>query len=247
MLKKLKHLCFDKDGVLIDVHAYWRYNTELRANFIKKKYKLNSDDCDLIIDKMGINLSIGKIKKNGPVGYKPRNIVIEKVIKTLIELSINVEFGDIEKIFFQVDKNQQKNNDYKIILLDGVKEFLQKVNEKFILTIFTSDRKNNAVIALNNFGIKKYFDLIIGGDNVQNQKPNPDGILKACSMIKMEPSETAYISDTYSDLEMAKSANVLYKFGALTGLGSEKELNKISDLVFNNFSELLYHINNAKL
>ena len=35
IMKNLEHLCFDKDGVLIDVHAYWQHTTEIRANHLK--------------------------------------------------------------------------------------------------------------------------------------------------------------------------------------------------------------------
>ena len=41
MFKNIKHLCFDKDGVLIDVHAYWNYTCRLRTNYLINKFNLD--------------------------------------------------------------------------------------------------------------------------------------------------------------------------------------------------------------
>ena len=54
MFKNIKHLCFDKDGVLIDVHAYWRHTTEIRANYLKNKFQLNSIQNILLVHINGI-------------------------------------------------------------------------------------------------------------------------------------------------------------------------------------------------
>jgi len=242
LINDLTHLCFDKDGVLIDVHEYWKHTTELRADYIIKKFDLTSSDRYILINNMGINVSSGKIKKSGPVGYKPRPIIVKKVKNTLSQFSINISKNKIEKYFVELDADQQKRNDYKIKLLSGVKNFLDINESRYKMTIFTSDRKMNALIALKNCGIENYFDLVLGGDSVNNQKPNPEGILKACSGINISPNNTAYISDTCSDLEMAESANINYKVGLLTGLGRKKELIKTANLVCNNLTDLLHYL-----
>ena len=54
MIKNLEHLCFDKDGVLIDVHAYWKHTTEIRANYLKNKLQLNSIQKNMLIENMAI-------------------------------------------------------------------------------------------------------------------------------------------------------------------------------------------------
>ena len=77
LIQNLKHLCFDKDGVLIDVHAYWKHTTEIRANYLKNKLQLGPDAERSLIDCMGIDLDTGRIKKTGPIGYEPRKFIIE--------------------------------------------------------------------------------------------------------------------------------------------------------------------------
>lgn len=231
MIQNLKHLCFDKDGVLIDVHAYWRHTTEIRANYLKNKFQLSSLQKNMLIESMGIDLLSGKIKNSGPIGYESRKSIIKKVQEALMYYSIKVCENDLEKYFLEIDELQQKNNDFKIILLDGVKSFFSHHAGKYTMTIFTSDRKKNAEIALTKLGIKKHFIKILGGDSVKKSKPDPEGIINACNKVNISLGNTAYLTDTTSDLIMAENAQVLYKIGVETGLGTKEELIKHSDVV----------------
>ena len=243
MFENINHLCFDKDGVLIDVHAYWKHTSEIRANFIKNKLMLNNDEELKLIDSMGIDLISGKIKKGGPVGYHPRSIIIRNVKLLLSTLSYEISLNQIEKYFLIIDNEQQEKDDFNIKLLDGVKDFILNNVDKYNMTVFTSDRKKNAEHALTKLGIISYFRLVLGGDSVNKSKPNPEGINSACNFIGVKPSNTAYITDTRNDLVMAKNAKLPLKIGILTGLGNKSDLNDLSDLVFKDFyhfSKYLY-------
>ena len=238
MFKNINHLFFDKDGLLIDVHAYCRHTTEIRANYLKNKFHLNSDAENSLIECMGIDIKTGKIKSKGPIGYKPREFIIDKVKKCLSSYSCNSSSHNLVRYFLEIDDYQQKNNDFDINLLDGVKSFILQNSKKYKMTIFTSDRKKNTEIALAKLGINKFFSKILGGDSVKKSKPNPEGIINACKSVNIRPGNTAYLTDTTSDLIMAESAEVLYKIGVETGLGTKKELIKHSDLVCKDLSEL---------
>ena len=174
----------------------------------------------------------------GPIGYKPRTFIIEKVKKCLLSYNCFTKSKDIEQYFIEIDDYQQKNNDFKIKLLDGVKSFFSHHAEKYIMTIFTSDRKKNAEIALTELEINKYFRKILGGDSVNKPKPDPEGIINACNSVNISLGHTAYLTDTTSDLIMAENAEVLYKIGLETGLGTKEELIKHSDLVCKDLNEL---------
>ncbi len=238
LTEDIEHLCFDKDGVLIDVHAYWRHTTEIRANFLKKEYKLSSNQNIELIENMGIDTTLGKIKQNGPIGYKPRKSIIDAVRKTLESFSVEISIQQLEQHFLIIDKYQQEKNDFNIKILDGVIDFLNDNTNKYIFTIFTSDREKNARRTLKKFGIYKYFKEVLGGDSVKQSKPNPEGILKLCSNIKIGAKRTAYISDTSSDLEMAQNANLPFKIGVLTGLGNREELAENGNVICENLTEL---------
>ena len=183
---------------------------------------------------MGIDIKSGKIKNKGPVGHKPRGAIIKSLYKCLISNGYTTNPDDLNRLFLKVDEHQQKNKDYKINLLDGIKSFFEKNSDRFVMTVFTSDRRKNAEITLSQLGIKKYFNTILGGDSVINPKPDPEGIIKICNEVKINLSNTAYITDTVSDLTMAKNAKVSFKVGILTGLGTRSQMEKRSDLICNN-------------
>jgi len=237
MKKIINHLCFDKDGVLIDVHAYWKHTTEIRAEYLSNQLSLNAEQKNQLIDAMGIDLNNGKIKINGPIGYQPRFKIIEAVRLKLIESEIEINSSRLEEIFLRIDEYQQKNNDFNINLLDGVSEFLSFSCHRFVMSIFTSDRKKNTDILLARLGLESYFDYVLGGDSVKNPKPHPEGILKICKILGIKANNTAYISDTVSDLIMAQDAGLPFQVGVSTGLDSKQKLSEVGNLVFNNLTK----------
>ena len=237
MKKNIKHLCFDKDGVLIDVHAYWKHTTEIRAEFLSKQLCLNDEQKNQLIDVMGIDLDTGKIKIKGPIGYEPRFKIIENVKSKLIESEIEIKSSKLEEIFIRIDEYQQNNNDFKINLLDGVSEFLSFSRHRFIMSIFTSDRKKNTDILLTKLGLESYFGYVLGGDSVKNPKPHPEGILKICKKLGIKANHSAYISDTASDLKMAQNAGLPFQVGVSTGLDSRQKLSEFGNLVFKSLTE----------
>lgn len=238
LLNKIQHLCFDKDGVLVDVHAYWRHTSEIRANFLQNKYQLSESQSIYLLEIMGIDISSGKIKKTGPVGYQPRSVIINKIFIALEELEIKINSTEIEDLFLEIDEYQQKNNDFNIKLIDGVQEFLEINSGRFNFTVFTSDRTTNAIITLKKIKIYKYFDCVIGGDQVVNPKPDPEGILTICKKINKSNKNTAYISDTVSDLLMAKKARLPLQIGVSTGLDNQEDLSKNGNMFLKNLNEL---------
>ena len=205
---------------------------------MKNKFQLNPDAERSLIDCMGIDLDTGRIKKTGPIGYEPRRLILEKVKKYLLSYNCNSTIKILTQYFLEIDEYQQKNNDFHINLLDGVKSFILQNSKKYKMTIFTSDRKKNAEIALTKLGIKFFFSKILGGDSVKKSKPDPEGIINACKSVNISPSNTAYLTDTTSDLIMAETAEVLYKIGVETGLETKRELIKHSDLVCKDLNEL---------
>ena len=242
MNNNLKHICFDKDGVLIDVHKYWVHTTEIRSSFLKKKFNLNLEQANKLSYGMGIDLIKGKIRNKGPIGYKARDSIIKVVADILNSFHINIKLSDLNNIFLEIDEYQRKNNDYKIIILDTVKDFFRDYHNKYSFSIFTSDRKLNAILAIKKINIFEYIKEVIGGDSVNRSKPDPQGLLKICKKMKLNPKNIAYISDTCTDLVMAKNAGLKFKIGILTGLGTAEELNKHADLVCKDLKDLKNYI-----
>ena len=70
---------------------------------------------------------------------------------------------------------------------------------------------------------KDFFDIIIGGEDVKQAKPDPQGIKKALRRLHRRKSETLYIGDSTVDAEPAQAAKVDF-VGVLNGMTTREEL-----------------------
>ena len=229
----IKHLCFDKDGIIIDVHAYWRYNCKIRAKYLIDYLNLEPSLEGQLLWAMGIDPKSGKIRKDGPVGYHPRNIVIDHTIQFLNKVNKEISISEVSRIYEDIDTIQQKKVDFKIKLLNGVRRCFQSLKVKGVLiSIYTSDRHSNAKMIIEKMGLSKFIDIIVGGDDVNKGKPNPDGFIKACHALSVKPDQSAYIGDTVSDMVMGKMGGAAMTVGLETGLCSPTELQKETEYTY---------------
>jgi phosphoglycolate phosphatase len=99
---------------------------------------------------------------------------------------------------------------------------------------------------LEGLEIANRFSIILGGDSIQNRKPDPESLLKAMKFCGALPSETAMVGDSAVDIEAGKAAGVT-TCGLLGGYRSEKELRAAGcDLMLNNLQELARHFYDPK-
>lgn len=66
-------------------------------------------------------------------------------------------------------------------------------------------------------------DLIIGGEDVAQAKPHPEGLFKAMQCLNVEPSDVLYVGDSVVDARTAENAGVDFA-GVLTGTTLRSEL-----------------------
>jgi len=67
---------------------------------------------------------------------------------------------------------------------------------------------------LNLHGVSEFFDIIIGGEDVKNPKPSPEGLFLAIDHLNAQIRNTLYIGDSLIDAKTALAANV--DFAAVT-------------------------------
>jgi phosphoglycolate phosphatase len=91
---------------------------------------------------------------------------------------------------------------------------------------------------LEGLDIANRFSIILGGDSIQNRKPDPESLLKAMDICGALPSETAMIGDSPVDIQAGKAAGVT-TCGILGGYRSEEELRATGcDLIIHDLLEL---------
>lgn len=116
-------------------------------------------------------------------------------------------------------------------LFSGIENMLQRLKDDGIqLGIVTSRTNQELEIVFQNFDIKKYFDIFITASKTKLHKPNPDPILKAMDVLKVDPQETLYIGDSIYDFQCARNANVKFAL-ASWGAKDNPEFSKVDHLL----------------
>lgn len=84
-----------------------------------------------------------------------------------------------------------------------------------------------------------WFDIIIGGEDIKQAKPNPEGLLLAIEQLNAAPEETLYIGDSIVDAETAQAAGITF-VGVTTGMTNNEELSEYPhEAIIENLKELL--------
>jgi len=92
---------------------------------------------------------------------------------------------------------------------EGIPELLGHLRERDIpLAIMTGKGRRAAEITLQHMGWENLFVDVVTGDDVLEQKPAPEGPLKAARTLKIEPNACVYVGDSPADISAGRSAGM---------------------------------------
>jgi pyrophosphatase PpaX len=94
---------------------------------------------------------------------------------------------------------------------EGVLELLPRLRaEGRTLGIVTAKRLRTVGLALDRFPVlRETTEVVIGAEDTERHKPEPDPLLEALRRLEAHPSEAAYVGDSPFDIRAAKAAGVL--------------------------------------
>ena len=74
------------------------------------------------------------------------------------------------------------------------------------LACVTTGSKQNATEVLEHFGVREWFGLIVTGEDVEKQKPDPEGYCRAMEHFRVTPADTMIFEDSGIGLTAAKAS-----------------------------------------
>lgn len=182
-MKNIDGIIFDMDGVLIDSE---RISFKCFQEVFKEySYKISEE---FYLKLIGRNL---------------------KSIKEIMEKEYGDEFpfDDIYKKKSQLALETTNKNG--VIIKPGVHDLLDYLKEKgYKIAVASSTRKERVLELLEEAKIKDKVNFIIGGDQVENSKPNPEIFLKAAKGLEVEPESCIVIEDSDAGITAAHAANM---------------------------------------
>jgi pyrophosphatase PpaX len=118
------------------------------------------------------------------------------------------------------------------VVLDELKERGHR------LGIVTAKRRETVALAFERIPIEHLFDVVVGSDDTERHKPDPEPLLHALERLGAEPQDAAYVGDSPFDMQAANAAGV-YAIGVSWGRMHAPEKLTHADVVIHDAQELL--------
>jgi pyrophosphatase PpaX len=76
------------------------------------------------------------------------------------------------------------------------------------LGVVTAKRRATVELAFDRVPLGHLFETIVGGDETERHKPDPEPLLLAAKRLGADPAATAYVGDSPFDVRAAKAADM---------------------------------------
>ena len=144
----------------------------------------------------------------------PDRETVRRTVGYLLEDSYTMLTGDereenraaFRPLFLEVAMERQRK---ETKLFPGAVELLGELKARGIkLGIVSTKRSDTLEIILENHGVLKDLEFVIGSDRVSRHKPDPEGLNVAAKLLGVDKSEMLFCGDTVLDAGAAKNAGV---------------------------------------
>jgi phosphoglycolate phosphatase len=127
-------------------------------------------------------------------------------------------------------------------LLTGAREVLEALHGRGIkLAIATNKLGQFARELFEHFGLDKRFAIIVGDEDVRQNKPDPEMLLYAIERMRLKREEVIFVGDSPIDIQTGKNAGVRV-FAVPTGGTTREDLEKARpDLILDRLLDLLIY------
>ncbi|HSD64994.1 MAG TPA: HAD family hydrolase [Ignavibacteriaceae bacterium] len=194
-MHKIKHVCFDLDGTLIDSYQTI-YNTT-----IKTLHHLKIEE----------PLTESEFQKR--IGHH--------FIHIFNDLAIPVP--DIEE-FIDIYKSYYFDFIDSSVLYPGIPEVLNELKHNEIkISLLTTKGQDQADKIIDHFDLRKFFNYVMGRRPDMEIKPSPQSLHFICNELMIEEYRTIIVGDTEIDIHCGKNAGA-YSCAVTYGYRSEEFL-----------------------
>ena len=179
---KYKAFLFDLNGTMINDMPY----------HIKAWHK--------IVSNLGSALSIEQVKREC---YGKNEEVLERIFPG--------RFTEEEKSRIGLEKEKQYRVEFRphLKLLNGLDDLLQKTYEEGIkMGIGSAAITLNIDFVLDGMQIRKYFDAIVGADDVTHSKPDPETFIKCAKILNIDCKSCLVFEDAPKGAEASLNAGM---------------------------------------
>jgi len=180
-------LIFDMDGVLVDVTASYRETIR-----------------ETVRQFTGISITHKEIQasKNRGGSNNDWELSLELIRERGVSPSREEVVAAFQRVYLGKDNTGLISRERWL----PREQLLERLALRFHLALFTGRERWEAQFTLSKFAPGILFDPLVGMEDVEFEKPHPEGILKILDRLK--PEETFYVGDVMDDCLAARAASV---------------------------------------
>jgi beta-phosphoglucomutase len=178
----IKALIFDMDGTIVDNIPY---HHEAWLNFLQK---------------YGIAIR--------PEDFAAQNHgTADEMIIRFFGNDLTIE--KIKELGYEKEQTYRDLYLHEIKEITGLTALVKSAKRKGIkIALATMGNEDNIDFILEGLDIKKYFDVIVGGNQVKAGKPDPEIFQTILNHLQLQPNECVVFEDSYGGVQSAQSAKI---------------------------------------
>lgn len=180
---------------------------------MNKKYKILIFDMDGTIaytDEMIIHTFSDLYDMYNPSAKKSREELLyfsgPPLKVTLPQEFPNLDFDFIHNEFIRISTPYYEK--YVELFPFELETFKALKDKGYLLAVVTNKGHEKAQYVLDKLGLNEYISILIGGGDVSEMKPHPEGINKVLETFNIKKEEALYIGDNDIDYLTASNAGV---------------------------------------
>ncbi len=149
---------------------------------------------------------------------------------------------DHEKLYQEIVDNW-KAVDPVLPLYPFIREMLENLNKTGIPMAIVSSRERSLISRdLERLSIDRFFKIVVGQEDTGHHKPDPEPLLLASDLLRLENNFCIYIGDQVSDITASRAAGMI-SGGAFWGEGVKNILKDAApDYLFSEPNEVVQQI-----
>lgn len=230
---------FDKDGTLIELYHYWSQMVALRARLICETLGLGKEHEAGLRWALGVDESAGRLRREGPVGLKKREIVIKAATDYLDRIGRGDALPACGLAFERADEISSGDLSRFIRPIKGAVSLMAALRDRGCrVALATVDVSRRARLAMEFIGASDTLDLIVGGEAVARSKPDPEMIHIILDRLGIDRSQAVMVGDALNDVQMGANAGLKASIGVLTGFATAEQMRTLTPFVVRDVSEL---------
>jgi phosphoglycolate phosphatase-like HAD superfamily hydrolase len=230
---------FDKDGTLIELYHYWSQMVALRTRLIREALGLDERQEAGLRWALGVDEKAQRLRPEGPVGLKKREIVIQAAVDYLAGAGLRETKPACAAAFERADEESSRDLARFVRPTQGAGVLIEALHTHGCrVAIATVDITRRAQLAVDFLGFGEKVDLVVGSDQVARAKPAPDMLHLILKTLAVQPSRAVMVGDALTDLQMGLNAGLKASIGVLSGLATAEQLRTLTPFVVQDASEI---------